>query len=837
MAQLRKVTPSPVLSNFRQAAPSTGYGFRVLAGAMEELYRNLEPAAIEEQRQNGAALGHEMSGGAMPSIMPATGGSDSLSGGINESLAATESGGDYSVVNREGYTGKYQWGQARLDDYNRANGTSFTLEQFRANPGLQERAQEWHVQDIMSQTGDLVGRTVNGITMTPAAIVAMSHLGGIGGARRFVETNGAYNPQDSNGTSLSDYAVRHGGASVGTDSLAGGGGTDTIAPTMIRKGDGSLEAKLYPPTASPILQAHNAAAQVAYQADMMVKGAADLSALYSQFPLDPEGFLAAAQGYVSEAVQGAPDMFREDLRAELESEAVRRYMGIVDDRQSDIRQRADNSSQALIELWSDNLTAAIASGNQTEIAAAQEKLDSILVARESLPGVGWTPANSELVRQRARTAGESRIRATGETADAKAKADLALAIEAAKQGQTAAAEAALLADPSIAARFPDQYEQLQALSTLRATLPGFVSSPAQARAAALAEANAQPVEGRGDLASRAALDEVNRTVTTAFQKDPITAAATYLPNKPPPIPDANTPPEQAVQMLQARKAYADKLVADGFAPKVAYLSSQEAELIGSFFSKEAPVEARLAAAEMVTRGFGPAAPQVFSVLKNVDQTTKAAGMMSAATGNRDVAMEAMMGRAMLDAGQSKNSFKYGSVRTVDPQIATALTGVPVPEGDVLALAAGIMAYNYPEGFTKEQETARAAAAKDALSRALGQTTLPTGEVVGGVQKALGFETLLPGDVSAEDVDAAFGMGFWSAPTGIFSTAGLGKSAGSRPMLGGVPLEPKDLASGNIRLLVAPGWGKDAYLMLYNGEPVRNAAGTTFVFDLRKLTGK
>ena len=938
MAQLRKITPSPVLSNFRQAAPTVGYGFRVLAEGMRVAQETLHNAAIQEQTNQGTLYGHEMSGGAMPS-----GGPMSISG-INESLARTESGGSYSVVNSEGYAGKYEWGQARLDDYNRANGTSFTLAQFRDDPALQERAQAWHVQDIVSQTGDLVGRAVNGVTMTPAAIVAMAHLGGIGGARKYVETNGAYNPADSNGTHLSDYARTHGGADV----LTGQAGADTLQPTTVRKADGSLESRLFSPAFGPYQEAFNAAAQTAYQSDMMVKGAADIMAMSAQFSLDPEGFAQAAQGYVSQVVSGAPEMFRADLQAEMQQEVQRRYLGIMADRQDDIRQRADNSSQALAEIWSNNLSSAIAGGNPDEIAAAQEKLDSILIARESLPGIGWTPAQSELTRQRAINAGEAererrrekdqseaeRAQAevqrrtdastqaltelwgdrvatalsTGDTAAAmKAQAELDRvlaqreaspgaiwtpaqseverqkvvakgramaaaaaskaaqdtatnldrAISTAKAGGMEPEEAILLADPKAAAQFPEKVATLAALAELRATLPTFTASPKAEREAQIAAIGTP--DNAGEVEKKKALQEVNREINGAFQKDPIAAASTYLPEPPPPIPGADTAPEDAIPMLQARREYAERLVAEGYAPKAGYLSSQEAEAVGSLFSKEAPIEARLLAAETLTKGFGTAAPQVFAALKNVDPTTKAAGMMSAATGNRDVAMEAMMGRAMVDAGQSKNEFRYASVRSVDPAITAALMGLPVPESDVLALAAGIMAYQHPEGFGNKPDDlkAKAKAASEALNRALGQSIAPTGDVTGGVQNVMGFAVLLPVGVSGTAVEDAFGyssggilgyvaqgfvdMAGGGVRTADLSAAGMGASAGSQPMLGGVPLTAAQIASGNIALAPVQQMGPTAYRMIYStgggAAEVRDATGGLFVFDIEHLVSQ
>ena len=58
-----------------------------------------------------------------------------------------------------------------------------------------------------------IGKNVGGIPITMDAIVAMGHLGGMGGARRFLTSGGQDNPSDSFGTSLGDYARRHGNAS------------------------------------------------------------------------------------------------------------------------------------------------------------------------------------------------------------------------------------------------------------------------------------------------------------------------------------------------------------------------------------------------------------------------------------------------------------------------------------------------------------------------------------------------------------------------------------------------------------------------------------------------
>lgn len=132
---------------------------------------------------------------------------------FREALGYSESGGDYSAVNDLGYVGKYQWGQDRLDDYNKAYGTHFTLDDFKADPALQEHAQAWSEQDIMNYVMDngldyYLYKDVGGVTMTPEALMAMAHLGGKKGMMDFVLSGGQDNRQDAYGTSLRDYAEK-----------------------------------------------------------------------------------------------------------------------------------------------------------------------------------------------------------------------------------------------------------------------------------------------------------------------------------------------------------------------------------------------------------------------------------------------------------------------------------------------------------------------------------------------------------------------------------------------------------------------------------------------------
>ena len=130
-------------------------------------------------------------------------------------LTASESGGraDAEYVTRDGrrHVGLLQFSEARLQDYRNATGETFTQDEFMQDMELQQRVGDWHVADIDKAIDDL-GSDAAGYDRD--GLRALAHLGGQGAMRRFVRTNGGYNPSDELGTSLSDYYARFsGGAS------------------------------------------------------------------------------------------------------------------------------------------------------------------------------------------------------------------------------------------------------------------------------------------------------------------------------------------------------------------------------------------------------------------------------------------------------------------------------------------------------------------------------------------------------------------------------------------------------------------------------------------------
>jgi hypothetical protein len=154
-------------------------------------------------------------------------------GGYRASLIGTESGGNFGARNNEvgsggkrGHVGRVQFGQDRFADAVNAGviPAGMTFDQFGSDTpegrAAQLAAEDWHFADLENKLAPYVGAVVNGQTLDMGALVAMGHLGGAGGAIRYVESGGQYNPADSFGTSLSDYAAKHGGKGLGRTGVA-----------------------------------------------------------------------------------------------------------------------------------------------------------------------------------------------------------------------------------------------------------------------------------------------------------------------------------------------------------------------------------------------------------------------------------------------------------------------------------------------------------------------------------------------------------------------------------------------------------------------------------------
>lgn len=121
-------------------------------------------------------------------------------------LARLESGGKYTIVNKYGYMGKYQFGRAALTAIGLGG---VTQEDFLETPELQEVAMQLLLRKNKKNLAPLIGkhqhRTIKGVFVTESGILAGAHLVGGGGVTQFLESNGAIDPVDGNNTPVSKY--------------------------------------------------------------------------------------------------------------------------------------------------------------------------------------------------------------------------------------------------------------------------------------------------------------------------------------------------------------------------------------------------------------------------------------------------------------------------------------------------------------------------------------------------------------------------------------------------------------------------------------------------------
>ena len=827
MAELRKITRNSSISNFQQVAPEAGGVFRVAKFALDTAYERLKPAATKQMEEMGAQQGRDLARSQV---------GDPLS---------------YQTAKAEGVTAS---AQGALDGLQKTWGkplnitSAFRTPEHNAKVGGAKNSQHTH--------GNAFDVDVSGMSQSErVALITQARSSGFKGIGVYdnslhfdVGPDRAWGPS-YHSDSLPGWAAQAVRAPTGGTAVS----AELPAPTVVRTSSGKLEPRLYSPLSGEILQAHDAAEAVAYNSEIMLKGVTDMMAMSDQFALDPNGFKTAAQGYVDQLVGQAPEQFRTDLRSSLEKEMTRRFLGVMEDKQSDIRKRADNSSSALVERWADNLAQAKASGNKDEIDSATAELGSLLSARESLPGVAWTPEQSQNIFLDVDKKAES-LRKQAEAEVDKALKDKLDTIATAAASGMHGADEAILDDASLAAKFPDSYRNAQVSVYIRDNLGSFrTASPAQ-QAAAIAEAKSIPVTDEGQVAVVKGLEDIHAATKKALDDDPIKWASENLQDKPPPLPsfDAGSP-KTFIDALKARAAFGRQMTADGYIKAPAFLTNTEAETVGALMGKDIDPALKTLLSGAIVDGFGPDAATVFKEVKSDDPVTRFAGMMIARGGDQAVATMAMRGQQMLDQGLVQAPTKTTSVAAISPDIAVALGTNPAADqaqGDILQFATAIYAANArgvdPNSYASKKLM------EQSVQTALGQATNRRGLTTGGVQKIGTQPVLLPINVAGADVEAALQKGMsppqpstWdvltmqapSADAPYARDAALWQGIGaSMPMLGGQPVSYSMIAKGNVRLVPVSG---STYRMevVIGGSvktDIRDASGNLFTFDIAKL---
>jgi hypothetical protein len=127
-------------------------------------------------------------------------------------IGKKESGNQYDNANNMPFWGYYQMGPAVRQTLN----VKVSWSQFKSDSLYQDylmyRNLKYNENRVrQSYFNHFVGKEIGGVLITHSGILAGAHLAGGGGVRRFLATNGKYNPSDAFGTKLSDYIKKFGG--------------------------------------------------------------------------------------------------------------------------------------------------------------------------------------------------------------------------------------------------------------------------------------------------------------------------------------------------------------------------------------------------------------------------------------------------------------------------------------------------------------------------------------------------------------------------------------------------------------------------------------------------
>ena len=129
-----------------------------------------------------------------------------------KAISQRESSDDPTQVNKLGYIGKYQFGKTALKDIGLEK--KIRLSKFKKNPEIwPEKAQDLAMTKLLKKNkqylGDYLnnydGKIINGIKLTKSGMLAGSHLLGASNVKKFIKSNGKFDPADGFGTHLTEY--------------------------------------------------------------------------------------------------------------------------------------------------------------------------------------------------------------------------------------------------------------------------------------------------------------------------------------------------------------------------------------------------------------------------------------------------------------------------------------------------------------------------------------------------------------------------------------------------------------------------------------------------------
>ena len=114
-------------------------------------------------------------------------------------------GGGYQTVNKYGMMGRYQFSPSTV----KVLGYNISKSQFLRNPEIQDSVMVTYMRENEKLLQHLIhryeGRTVKGVRITRASILAGAHFAGAGGVKQFLTNDNHIGVVDGFGTSLRKY--------------------------------------------------------------------------------------------------------------------------------------------------------------------------------------------------------------------------------------------------------------------------------------------------------------------------------------------------------------------------------------------------------------------------------------------------------------------------------------------------------------------------------------------------------------------------------------------------------------------------------------------------------
>lgn len=130
--------------------------------------------------------------------------------GFKEALGFKESRGQYEIVNPYGYLGKYQFSANTLRMMGFKN-----LDDFLKNTKKQEDAFNAYIAFnkwvLRNEIRKFDGKFVGGVKVTESGLLAAAHLAGPGNVKKYLQSNGASDVSDANGTTVKYYLKQFSG--------------------------------------------------------------------------------------------------------------------------------------------------------------------------------------------------------------------------------------------------------------------------------------------------------------------------------------------------------------------------------------------------------------------------------------------------------------------------------------------------------------------------------------------------------------------------------------------------------------------------------------------------